>query len=366
MYSIPPNYGDKLFVGNLPFNATEAEIWSLFSSFGQVIEVKLLGSNKSRSGQACAFVRFSSHESAISAINHLDARIPFRPDEDPTLLLQVRPARSNNHPSLSNISSKSGSHWTLTGESSPYRSSQDASISSQPTTFEVFQPSLPLGSVRLFVGNIPIDVTATELNFVFREKGIYIHEQETFMMTGSRLSHNSICAFVVAENDDECKKAIDFVNGKVSLRANCLPLKVKIANQMNTTSKGLMNLAKRARSHSDTVITMPRGHSVLQPMNDLGSNVVHQQLLFDHQSDGRFFLHTTPPTQAAPLHGATNTATTEFPDWKEPSVKTYHPYMMLPQSSHYGSISMIPGSEPWRNNGIYSLPPGSYSPYMGH
>lgn len=356
MYSINPGYGDKLFVGNLPFNATEAEIWSLFSAFGQVIEVVFLGNGKSRSGQACAFVRFADHDSAISAVNNLDARVPFRPSEDPTLLLQVRPARSNNHPALPRASTKSAfPGWQSAGESSPYRTSSEV----QQSSFEVYQPSLPQGAVRLFVGNIPVDVSASELNYVFKEKGIMIHERDTFMMTGSRFSHNSICAFVVVEGEEESKRAIETISNKVMLRPHSQALKVKIANQMNTTTKGLVSLTKRIRSHSDNVIMMPQP---LQPMNDMTDRM--HQFVGEHHHDGRFF-HTTPPTHPAPLHGATGANALEYLDWKEPSIKTYHPYMMMPQSSHYGQMNIAPGTEPWRNNGIYSLPSGSYTPYMG-
>jgi len=38
----------------------------------------------------------------------------------------------------------------------------------------------------------------------------------------------------------------------------------------------------------------------------------------------------------------------------------------MPQSSNYGPLNIIPGNEPWRNNGIYSLPPSSYTPFIGH
>ena len=362
MYSVNQNYGDKLFVGNLPFNATEAEIWSLFASFGQVIEVVLLGNNKSRSGQACAFVRYADHESSVNAINHLDARVALRPSEDPTLMIQVRPARSNTHPALPPSHSKGG--WQSSGESSPYMGNPGSSTSSvvgvPPSSFEVYQPVLPAGSVRLFVGNIPVDVTGVELNYLFQEKGINVHEKETFMMTGSRLSHNSICAFVVVVGEDESKKAIELLNNRVTMRPHSSALKVKIANQMNTTTKGLMTLAKRSRSHSDTVIMMQPTH--IPAMGDMTNSI--QQLILDHHHDGRFFHHPTPPSQAAPMHGGPSAS--DYLDWKEPSIKTYHPYMMMPQSSHYGSMNIVPGNEPWRNNGIYSLPPGSYTPYMGH
>jgi hypothetical protein len=165
---------------------------------------------------------------------------------------------------------------------------------------------------------------------------------------------------VVVVGEDESKKAIELLNNRVTMRPHSSALKVKIANQMNTTTKGLMTLAKRSRSHSDTVIMMPPPH--IPAMGDMTNSI--QQLILDHHHDGRFFHHPTPPTQAAPIHGGPNAS--DYLDWKEPSIKTYHPYMMMPQSSHYGPMNIVPGNEPWRNNGIYSLPPGSYTPYMGH
>jgi RNA recognition motif-containing protein len=340
MYTYGPNYGEKLFVGNLPFNASDAEIWSLFSSFGQVVEVVLLGSNKSKSGQGCAFVRFADHECAVNAINHLDGRVALRPHEEPELLLQVRPARSNGHPGLQAYpSSAPGSMYMNIGHVS---TTATMSESSKMTSYEVYQPVLPQGSVRLFVGNIPLEVTAFELNEIFRQQGISLYESETFIMTGSRSSHNSICAFIVVSNEEESNKAIDLINNKVCMRPGSLCLKVKIANQ--TAASGNKATGRRPRSHSDTMSVPPPPPP--PPTSMPGSGMHHHGMI-----DTRFFHNSTSG---------------EYIDWKEPSIKTYHAYMMMPQSSHYGPLNIIPGNEPWRNNGIYSLPPSSYTPFMGH
>jgi len=342
MYTYNSNYGEKLFVGNLPFNVTDAEIWSLFASFGQVMEVVLLGSSKSKSGQGCAFVRFADHECAINAINHLDGRIALRPHEDAALLLQVRPARSNTHPSFTSASS----HSQQPSSSSMYNMSSGQSGGvDQPvrvtTSYEVYQPVLPHGSVRLFVGNIPLDVTTHELNDLFRAKNIGTYESETFIMTGSKSSHNSICAFVVVISDEESKRAIDQINNKISMRQGAPMLKVKVANQSNHSGTGSNSTTgRRHRSYSDIGSNSAAG--VPPPPPPPPSM---------HHHPGFFHPHAT---------------SNEYIDWKEPSIKTYHPYMMMPQSAHYGPLNIIPGSEPWRNNGIYSLPPASYTPFMGH
>lgn len=56
----------KLFVGNLNFAATEADVNQLFSVYGTVKNIRL------QQKRGCAFVEMSSAEEAASAIQNLD------------------------------------------------------------------------------------------------------------------------------------------------------------------------------------------------------------------------------------------------------------------------------------------------------
>lgn len=74
MQSATPNQQEanpcKLFVGNLPFNATEEELIEHFSQFGELAEngVKLIIDRMSGRSKGFAFVEFVNKEDAQEAI----------------------------------------------------------------------------------------------------------------------------------------------------------------------------------------------------------------------------------------------------------------------------------------------------------
>jgi RNA recognition motif-containing protein len=61
----------SIYVGNLPFSATEEDMRNLFSSFGTVHAVKLISDRETGRPRGFAFVEMedSAAESAISALN---------------------------------------------------------------------------------------------------------------------------------------------------------------------------------------------------------------------------------------------------------------------------------------------------------
>ena len=149
-------------------------------------------------------------------------------------------------------------------------------------------------------------------------------EEETFLMAGKSAHNNAICAFVVVRSDEDANRAISLMDSKVALQNGGNKIRVRVANQSTGQSK-------RPRSYSDSVAS-----TAASPFNNTAS-----------------------------AYGSGHYLMAEPVNWKEPSVKTYHHYMLMPQSSNYGPLHIIPGSEPWRNDGIYSLPP-AFAPYMGH
>lgn len=64
--------GTKLYVGNLPFEATEAELKTLFESAGQVSTINIIRDRATGQGRGFAFVEMSDAESARRAISELD------------------------------------------------------------------------------------------------------------------------------------------------------------------------------------------------------------------------------------------------------------------------------------------------------
>ncbi len=62
----------KLYVGNLPYSATELELEELFSQCGEVVEVKLIVDAESNRPKGFGFVEMSTVEEAEDAIEKLD------------------------------------------------------------------------------------------------------------------------------------------------------------------------------------------------------------------------------------------------------------------------------------------------------
>ena len=295
----PGESHEKLFVGNLPCNATEEEIFHVFAPFGNIVEIHCLGAYGSRSGQACAFVRFQDVEAARNAVNQLNGKVALRPCEDPVTFLQVRPARSHGHPD--------GSYTSQYGESQ-----------SSPCSDNIMR----MGWVKLFIGNLPKDTTVIELNLFLLSLNIPIIESETIVLNGRVSSHQSVCAFVFVVSLHEANYAISVLDGKQQLRPCSSLLRVSVAHVRQSTQPVQ---ATKPRAYSDSVLVHPSAYG-----------------------SGTFLLPT--PMQV---------------EWNDYTYKTYHHYMFMPQSPHYGPINIVPGKEPWISGGIYSLPRAPFTqPYI--
>ena len=64
--------GKKLYVGNLPFSATDASINEAFTAFGTVTSVKIITDRDSGRSKGFGFVEMSTDEEAQAAIAKLD------------------------------------------------------------------------------------------------------------------------------------------------------------------------------------------------------------------------------------------------------------------------------------------------------
>lgn len=59
---------NKLFVGNLAFSATQAEVEALFADYGELNEVRLITDRDSGQSRGFAFVTFAAQKDAESAL----------------------------------------------------------------------------------------------------------------------------------------------------------------------------------------------------------------------------------------------------------------------------------------------------------
>jgi len=82
----------KLFVGQVPFSASEEDLRQIFGQFGGIVEVALVR-QKDRSSKGCGFVRFSDRHGADKAIQALHGRHTMQGGHSP---LTVRFADSEH------------------------------------------------------------------------------------------------------------------------------------------------------------------------------------------------------------------------------------------------------------------------------
>ena len=64
--------GSKLYVGNLPFSATDAELEQLFGAYGAVTSVNVITDRESGRSRGFGFVEFESEGDAREAQTALD------------------------------------------------------------------------------------------------------------------------------------------------------------------------------------------------------------------------------------------------------------------------------------------------------
>ena len=84
----------KLYVGNLNFDANEEQVRELFSSFGGVEEVKIVMDRYSGRSRGFAFVRMDSADSASKAKEGLNGQ-PF---QGKTLVIDLARAEQRDRP----------------------------------------------------------------------------------------------------------------------------------------------------------------------------------------------------------------------------------------------------------------------------
>jgi RNA recognition motif-containing protein len=62
----------KLYVGNLPFSATETEIRDMFEAYGTITDIHLPVDRETGRPRGFGFVTFADHDAATAALNGLN------------------------------------------------------------------------------------------------------------------------------------------------------------------------------------------------------------------------------------------------------------------------------------------------------
>ncbi|KAL1525150.1 hypothetical protein AB1Y20_020021 [Prymnesium parvum] len=89
--------GLKLFVGSLPGYCDESMLLTIFAPFGEVSEIFFLPNN-SKTGQRCAFVRYTALSSSLAAVQALNGKFRFTPEDERIVVRQSGHKPANERP----------------------------------------------------------------------------------------------------------------------------------------------------------------------------------------------------------------------------------------------------------------------------
>jgi hypothetical protein len=264
LLGLPPQEA-KLFVGNLPPDITNEELQYVFSNYGTVSKLHIMDSARSKSGQACAFVSYSTPEAAAIAIRTLNNVYKIRVDAPEAITVSV--AKGSGQPEGSAIAAAlvanavapslvglhpggvlaAGTDLSAPGLSlgSPFGLDNAVAAAQQATALHLaasqippcipgLQPSFALPTLalssgptqqcKLFVGDLPSDISREALVAVFSTYGTVL---DVHLMTGKSRS-GAACALIEYSNTTEAQTAIATLHQKYEIRPGAGMITVRI------------------------------------------------------------------------------------------------------------------------------------------
>lgn len=249
----------KLFVGNLPQDVTQDEMRELFGAYGNACDVHVM-QGKATSGQGCAFIVFDLRESAESAIAALDGASLLRgqTNSQPIHVSWARPGGASGGMVAAAFGGYGQAAFGGGYGVSPFGGGFKGGYGKAPATFGMSagwgaggkglgmramnmpglnRPPPPAAmamqkSTKLFVGNLPPDVTPEVLTQIF---GTYGNVSNTHLMAGKAKSGQS-CAFVEYATPLEAETAVLTLHEKYEIRPGDGFIVVKYANAANPRS----------------------------------------------------------------------------------------------------------------------------------
>lgn len=99
--------GKRVFVGNLPFSATEDQLNSLFSQHGEVASVEIVKDRFTERSRGFAFVEMATDEAAAAAVAALNQ---YQMDGRPLTVNEAR-ARTEGRGGRGERRESSGNRW---------------------------------------------------------------------------------------------------------------------------------------------------------------------------------------------------------------------------------------------------------------
>ena len=230
----------KLFVGNLPPDVTEGELLKLFCDYGELLEVFVMGGERSRSGQSSAFVKYSTFEACERAIAAVNQRGKIRTGDSDAVVVKyakTTAVKRDNKRDVAEISF-TGFPQVVT----PSTSSGDT------TGMAVKHHHPPL--CKLFVGGLPSFVDRDDLIAIFCPFG---HIDSVHLMQGKSKSGQA-CAFITYQYPGPAQQAIDTLSTHYIIDDTCPPISVRFADsEVGTTQLSVPPPSKRLKHRTEPV-----------------------------------------------------------------------------------------------------------------
>ena len=234
----------KLFVGNLPPDVTEGELLKLFCDYGELLEVFVMGGERSRSGQSSAFVKYSTFEACEKAIAAVNQRGKIRPTDSDAVVVKYAKATTVKRDNKRELP-----EYPQT--SAPSTSSVDAVATKH------HHPPL----CKLFVGGLPSFVDRDDLIAIFCPFG---HIDSVHLMQGKSKSGQA-CAFITYQYPGPAQRAIDGLSTIYVIDDTCPPISVRFADsEVGTTVAQAPPPPKRQKQRGPD----PQGSPITQYLRD--------------------------------------------------------------------------------------------------
>lgn len=180
----------RVFCGNLPFDITEDEIRTVFNTYGQVMEVRIIDDKR---GQGkCAFVNYSASEGGAAAIQVLNNVYKFRHDSESAIRVSCcKPKGQYQDEKGWKGGGKGGDSW---GGDGGWGGGGGGGGNNDTR--------------NLFVGQLPMDITEDEIRTVFNTYGSV---QDVNIIDGKPAGTHK-CAFVKYDSEEAGRTAIQVLH----------------------------------------------------------------------------------------------------------------------------------------------------------
>jgi len=261
------DYGHKLFIGALPDDIQKAELETVFGTYGTVTHVHIMDAHP-KTGLRCAFVYYSTKESGEDAIQVLNGVYKIREDAQEPIRVRwgeesgaKRPRRDWGSKGGFDAGGKdwgkgggdrSGMDWGKgdwhQGDCQRHRGRDEWASGGGfggggggsfggggGGSSGGREQERNKGEIKLFVGNLPPDITEEELRIVFSTYGQVSHvhiNNQAGKVTGMR------CAFVFYHEKEAAEDAIKVLHGIYRIREGGEKIDVKWGRPSERTNGG--------------------------------------------------------------------------------------------------------------------------------